>query len=190
MSAAPARAARTPTVAIALAAACLLGAEGIHTAVMGEHLAEWWAEGAFFLALSVLEGGLAAALFLAPARRAFQAAFLISIGTIALWGWSRTTGLPIGPEAAYPEPVGRADAVATLLEAVTAVALAPGVLRRESASHAPGPGAPRSSGAAVAAVAAVALTTAFGLAGADDHTHASGHTAPAPINVAAPPGDP
>src|SRR4051812_14779283 len=177
---------RAPAVAVAVAAACLLGAEGIHTAVIAEHFTEWWAEGAFFLALSLVEGGLAAALLLAPARPTCQAAVLASVGTVAVWAWSRTTGLPIGPEAGYPEPVGRADTVATLLEALTALALAPASLRHPSRPRPPVLGSRTNrSGVAAAAVAAIALTVAFGLAGADDHTHAQGHAAPAPINVAA-----
>jgi hypothetical protein len=183
MDAALARPTRTPTVAIAVAAACLLGADAIHTAVIAEHFTEWWAEGAFFLALGVLEGGLAAALLLAPARRTCRAAVLASVATIAVWAWSRTIGVPIGPEAGYPEAVGRADTIATLLEALTALALAPASLRHPRRTRPPVLGS--RTHRSTAAVAAVALATAFGLAGADDHAHNPAHTAPAPINVAA-----
>ena len=180
MDAAPVGPARAPTVAIAVAAACLLGAEGIHTAVIAEHFTEWWAEGVFFLVLSMLEGGLAAALLLTPARPTCQAAVVVSIAAIAVWAWSRTTGLPIGPEAGYPEPVGRADIVATLLEVLTALALAPAIL-----GNRPPLGVSRLRRSTAAAVAAIALTTAVGLAGADNHTHHTGHSPAAPINVAA-----
>jgi hypothetical protein len=184
MDAAVARPTRAPAVAVAVA--CLLGADAIHTAVIAEHFTEWWAEGAFFVALSVVEGGLAAALLLGPARPTCQAAVLASVGTIAVWAWSRTTGLPIGPEAGYPEPVGRADVVATLLEAITALALVPVILPNRLATRPPvGVGCARRSIAA--AVAAIALTTAFGLAGANDHTHHTDHPPAAPINVAATP---
>src|SRR3954465_14305328 len=170
MDPALARPTRAPATTIVLAAACLLGAEGIHTAVIAPHFAEWWAEGAFFLALSVLEGALAAALLLAPSRSVAQAAVLASLATIAVWAWSRTTGLPIGPEAGYPEPVGRADTVATLLEALTALALAPAMLRHPSRTRPPVLES-RTNRSTAVAVAAIALTAAFGLAGADDHTH-------------------
>ena len=176
-----------PAVTMAVAAACLLGAEGIHTAVIAEHFTEWWAEGAFFLVLSIIEGVLAAALLLAPGRRPCQGAVLASIATIAVWAWSRTTGVPIGPDAGYPEPVGRADIIATLLEALTALALLPTILPNRS----PGRASlldRRAHRPTAVAVAAVALITAFGLAGADSHTHLQGHAAPAPINVAATPG--
>src|SRR3954468_14827726 len=99
MDPALARPNRAPATTIVVAAACLLGAEGIHTAVIAEHFTEWWAEGAFFLALSIVEGALAAALLLATGRRTCQAAVLASIATIAVWAWSRTTGLPVGPDA-------------------------------------------------------------------------------------------
>jgi hypothetical protein len=183
MDAARDRPTRAPSIAIAVAVACLLGAEGIHTAVIAEHYAEWWAEGLFFLVLSMIEGGLAATLLLAPARPACQAAALASLATIAVWAWSRTTGLPIGPEAGYPEPVGRADTIATLLEALTALALAPAILRGPSRTRPPVLGS-RTHRSTAAAVAAIAVTAAFGLAGADDHTHDPTHTPPAPINVA------
>jgi hypothetical protein len=147
------------------------------------HFREWWAEGAFFFALSLLEGALGAALLFTRARRPCLAAAVLSLATIAVWAWSRTTGLPLGPEAGYPEPVGRADSVATLLEALTALALASVVLRPQGAARAPLAGRHRPHRAAAAA-AAIALATAYGVAGADDHSHA-GQAAPAPINVAA-----
>jgi hypothetical protein len=145
------------------------------------HFREWWAEGAFFFALSLLEGALGAALLFTRARRPCLAAAVLSLATIAVWAWSRTTGLPLGPEAGYPEPVGRADTVATLLEALTALALAPAALRSGLGPHPPPRSRYRST---AAALVAVAVATAFGLAGADNHTHDSAHAAPTPINVA------
>ena len=172
---------QAPRFAITVAVACLLGAEAIHTAVISEHFREWWAEGVFFFALSVLEGALAAALLLTRARQPRLAAVVLSLATIAIWAWSRTTGLPLGPEAGYPEPVGRADTVATMLEALTALALAPVVLRPQDAARAPLAGRHRPHRAAAAA--AIARATAYGVAEADDHSHAD-HAAPVPINVA------
>src|SRR3954454_18386321 len=128
MDPALARPTRDPATQTVRPAACLLGAEGIHTAVIAPHFAEWWAEGAFFLALSVLEGALAAALLLAPSRTVSQAAVLASLATIAVWAWSRTTGLPIGPEAGYPDAAGRADTTAPLLGALPALAPTPVIL--------------------------------------------------------------
>jgi hypothetical protein len=184
VDAAPARPAHAPRLAITVAAAGLLGAEAIHTAVMSEHFRQWWAEGVFFFALRVLEGGLAAALLLTRSRRPCAAALMVSVATIAVWSWSRTTGVPIGPEAAHPEPVGGPDVVATALEALTALALGPVVLRPKRGAPAPVANRDhaRRSTIAAAAAAAVALATAYGVAAADDHADA-GHAAPAPINV-------
>jgi hypothetical protein len=179
-----ARRAHAPRFAVAVAVACLLGAEAIHTAVIAEHFRDWWAEGVFFFALSVLEGALAAALLLTRARQPRLAAVVLSLATIAVWAWSRTTGLPLGPEAGYPEPVGRADTVATMLEALTALALARVVLRPQDAARAPLAVRHRPQRATAAAAAAIALATAYGVAAADDHSHAD-HAAPVPINVAA-----
>ena len=55
---------------------------------------------------------------LLPAGRAgwLGAGLLVSAGVIAVWAVSRTTGLPLGPEAGSPEPVGFADIGATLDE--------------------------------------------------------------------------
>jgi hypothetical protein len=46
----------------------------------------------------------------------------VSLAAIALWALSRTAGLPVGPEAGEPEPVGRADLAAVALEAATVLA--------------------------------------------------------------------
>ncbi|MEA2254496.1 MAG: hypothetical protein QOG35_541 [Solirubrobacteraceae bacterium] len=184
MGATLARGGRAPTVALALAAAGLLGAEGIHAAVIADHFAQWWAEGLFFFVLCVVEAGLAVALLLAPSRGVCRAAVAASVATVGVWAWSRTTGLPLGPEAGYPEPAGRADVVATLLETVTALALAPAALRSAAALRPPvlSRGPVRSTGAAVAAVA---VATAFGLSGVDAHARHAVHAPPPPINVAA-----
>ncbi|MEA2246761.1 MAG: hypothetical protein QOH46_1290 [Solirubrobacteraceae bacterium] len=169
------RNATMPALAAATAAACLLGAEAIHTAVIADHYSEWWAEGVFFFALSVLEGGLAVALVLAPGGRVCLAAVAVSVATIGVWVWSRTIGVPLGPGAGYQEPVGRADAVATLLESLTVLVLAPAAVRRPRPPRPAGRRGARLRPAAAAALA-VALVTAFGLHGAGDHAH---RTAPA-----------
>ncbi|MEA2358889.1 MAG: hypothetical protein QOI62_2149 [Solirubrobacteraceae bacterium] len=184
MGVALARRGRAPTLALAVAAACLLGAEGIHAAVIADHFAEWWAEGLFFFVLCVLEAGLAVALLLAPSRRVCQAAVAASVATVGVWAWSRTVGVPLGPNAGYPEPAGRVDVVATVLETLTALALAPTAMRSAAALRRPvlRSGPLRSTGAALVAVA---LVTAFGLSGVDAHAHHAAHAPPAPINVAA-----
>jgi hypothetical protein len=107
----------------ASAIACLFGAEIIHVDAMAHHWAEWPAAGVFFLLLSVVEGVLAALLLVRPSPEAARTAVAVSLATVAFWGISRSFGLPIGPYPGQPEPIGLADAIATLFEIATAVSL-------------------------------------------------------------------
>ena len=47
-----------------------------------------------------------------------------SLALVAVWGLSRTTGLPFGPEPGVPEEIGLPDLVSVVLELVTAAACA------------------------------------------------------------------
>jgi hypothetical protein len=51
-----------------------------------------------------------------PSAGWLGAGIFVSVGVIAVWAVSRTAGLPLGPEAGSPEPVGFADVGATLDE--------------------------------------------------------------------------
>jgi hypothetical protein len=123
-----------------LAVAGLLGSAAIHAAVVPEHLKEWNDAGVFFIVLTAAELAVAAAILLRPQQRAWLlAAAVISIGPLLVWSYSRTAGMPFGPEAGVPEAVGVPDCVACALELatlVTAVVLlrATGWLRRPAAS--------------------------------------------------------
>jgi hypothetical protein len=174
---------RAPSAgAIVVAAACLLGDEVIHTVVIAPHFREWWATGTFFFVLSVLEGGLAAALLVAPSRRLAQAIVVVSIGTVAVWAWSRTVGVPIGPSAGSTEPVGKPDLVATGMEVATAIALLP-LARGRAAAGRISVAAVR--GRPMTIVAIVALLTAYASAGAARY---DSHAAHRPV-VEITPGD-
>jgi hypothetical protein len=41
---------------------------------------------------------------------------LVNVGAVLVWATSRTIGLPIGPEAGLPEPVGFPDLLASSFE--------------------------------------------------------------------------
>src|SRR5829696_2318373 len=113
------------------AVATLAGSASIHASVTAEHFEEWFAEGAFFLLLQVVEMVLALAIAGRRAtRNTYKAAIVASIATIAVWAVSRTVGMPIGPDAWTAEPVGRSDAISTLLELMTAAVLVPLVAPR------------------------------------------------------------
>ena len=117
----------------AVLVAGLLGAAAVHAAVVPEHLGEWPAAGGFFVLLTLAE--IAAAALVATHRRwALPMALAVSVGPLLLWLWSRTLGMPFGPEPWTPEAVGLADLAAGALELTTlalAVALLPARLPRE-----------------------------------------------------------
>jgi hypothetical protein len=103
-------------------ASTLLGAAVIHAAQAPSHLAEWWAAGVTFVGLAAAQALLGGAAALRTDRWLWQLAQVVSLATIGLWVLSRTVGLPVGPEAGLPEPVGRADLAAVGLETVTVLA--------------------------------------------------------------------
>jgi plastocyanin len=109
----------------AAAVAFLVGAALIHAVWMVIHLQEWAWAGNFFLLLALTESALALALIVIPGPRTYVAAIVVSLGTVVVWAVSRTVGMPIGPEAGLPEPVGAPDLMATLFELLTAATLAP-----------------------------------------------------------------
>jgi hypothetical protein len=108
-----------------LAVGLLAGAAAIHAGQVRAHLEEWTPAGVAFIVMGALEAVLAVAILLAPSRGSYLAAIWISQATIALWLFSRTIGIPFGPERFTPEDIGRADAIATTLEALTWIVLTP-----------------------------------------------------------------
>ncbi|MEY2417674.1 MAG: hypothetical protein QOG90_354 [Actinomycetota bacterium] len=104
-----------------LCALALVVTAVIHLAVVPEHLHEWPAAGVFFVVLSIVELGLAAAVVRGKSRTTFLVGGAISVASAALWMASRTVGLPIGPEAFSPEAIAAPDVFATVLEALAAV---------------------------------------------------------------------
>jgi len=105
-----------------LGALLVLAAGVLHLAQIDVHLEEGWHVAGFFAATGVgqLTGG---AWLLRPRRPVWLWITIIaSAGVIAVWIVSRTFGLPF-VEGGEPEPVGIADAFASLLEAVTIVTL-------------------------------------------------------------------
>jgi hypothetical protein len=101
-----------------------IGAAAIHFAVMPEHLAEWWAFGVFFAVLAWFQALWAVGYLVRPSTTLTWLAIGINLATVVVWAFTRTIGLPFGPEPGMPEAVGASDVVATILE----VALAAGLL--------------------------------------------------------------
>lgn len=106
-----------------LLALALVGGALIHLAVVPEHFEEWVAAAWFFVALAVAQA-VAAFLVLrwpAPARGLLLLVAALSAGPLVVWAWSRTWGLPVGPDPGVPEAVGLPDIAAGLLELVALV---------------------------------------------------------------------
>ena len=99
-----------------LLAVGLVGAAAIHAAVVPEHLAEWGAAGVFFVILTAAELVVAALLVRRSGPVGLVATAVVSAGPLALWLWSRTAGMPFGPEPGAAERVGLPDSAACVLE--------------------------------------------------------------------------
>jgi hypothetical protein len=109
-----------PRLALVIAVCGLFGAEAIHTAVIQEHIDEWLPFGLFFLGLSITEGLLAVALITKPSRWVIRLVIGVSLGTVVLWLYTRTVGVPLGPMAGHVEELGRLDTACSVLELMTA----------------------------------------------------------------------
>jgi hypothetical protein len=150
-----------PEVLQVLLGAALAASAVIHAAVIGEHLHQWPAAGIFFIALTTAELAGAAALILAGPRPAvLLGAAAISAGPLVLWTYSRTLGIPFGPGAGTPEPIGLPDLAAFVLETATLLAAATLLANREWLHRPPVPAHLR----ALLLTALIAVTT-IGLAG-------------------------
>ena len=100
-----------------------VGAAAIHFWVVPEHLEEWAAAGAFFIALGVFQAAWAVAYLWRPSRSVIHAGILANLATVALWVVSRTIGLPFSPEPWKPEEIGVLDVAASALEFVLVAGL-------------------------------------------------------------------
>lgn len=89
----------------------------IHALAMVDHFAHYWLYGVFFLGLTytqVLWG--AGILRRAPTARVLRIGAWANLALVALWLLTRTVGVPFGPEAGDPEPIGSMDIAAVVVE--------------------------------------------------------------------------
>ena len=156
------RSAESPEVLRFTVAVASAGAATIHFAVIDQHFAEYWLFGVFFVAVALAQLGWVVAVVRNPTRTVYVVGALGNALIAVTWVISRTTGLPFGPEAGEPEPVGLADAVSTAFELTVVVGalllLRPLELRRSWEMR---------SVRLVVAIAAIVITTLAlaGLAG-------------------------
>ena len=99
------------SLALASASAAL-----IHVMAASHHFSEWWLFGTGFVVMAVLQLVTAIALERTRWRLALPAVVLVNAPIVVLWVWSRTLGLPFGPEAGEAEAVGIADTLCTVTE--------------------------------------------------------------------------
>jgi hypothetical protein len=176
-------------------AGLMLGAAGIHFAMMGEHAGMSWTHGTFFAVIAWLQVGVAATILLRPSRSVALACIGINIATLAVWVLTRTVGIAIGGDGA-PEAWGRVDAVCAVFEGLAVVAamllLSTRVSRRPISVEVGAAGAAFVA-VVVAAVTALVFSPAFASGAgtsADGHDHggatvasaAGGHTHGAPVD--------
>lgn len=163
---------RTAYFLLALAA---MGAGVIHLTFVHEHLEEWRPLGIAFLIAGALQIVWAGAMAAGGSRRLLRIGAIGSTVFIGVYLMSRTTGLPLGPEAFEPEAFGAADLLCCALEvpvALGALLLArrPEALRR--------PVTKRLAVVVAAAVVMVGSATSVAVASPSSHHHETCDSAP------------
>lgn len=156
---------RVPATAPAtqLVAAGLVGAGVIHAAVTPAHIREWPAAGVFFVVVAAAAIVTAAALLRQSSPGPLLAAVVVSAVPLAVWLCSRTVGVPVGPGAGEPEPVGLADSATAVLELGVLLLAGHRIRARRRLVHA----SEVSRDATRMALAAAVAVTVLGLGGSD-----------------------
>lgn len=153
-----------------------LGAGLVHVAVIQEHLDYWVPAGVFFAVIALAQIGWGVAALMrdrAPVPWVVAAA---TIGVVTLWALSRTTGLPVGPDAGTPEAVGTADVLCMVLHGLVIGGVL--IARRGTPAASPATVRPRAGrvlvGLGAGALVMSALTTPA-LAATEAGEHARPH---------------
>jgi hypothetical protein len=113
-----------------------IGAAVIHFAVIGQHLDEWWLAAIFFFAVALFQLVWAMLVLVRPSMLAYLSGAVVNALVVVTWVVSRTSGVPVGPEAGEREPVGFPDALATAYELLLVVLVV--VLVSRPPGHLPG----------------------------------------------------
>jgi hypothetical protein len=184
----PSRAAASAlSVAQPMLALLSLSAAAIHFAVIGEHFDEWFLAGVFFSVIAWLQALWSAGVLVWPSRSLLIAGAVGNLVIAVIWTFSRTTGLPIGPDAGTPEAVGFADVLSTALELLIVAGCAVLLASKRQVGRPSGVGNNIAIVVVTVAVAtlttaAIAVGTGHQEAGAGEHHGArSSGAQPAPI---------
>jgi hypothetical protein len=171
---------RRDTAVRGIALACI-GAGSIHLALGPAHMSEWAPLGVGFVLSGVVQVLLGLVLLRWSARLPLAAVAVLTSGLAAVWLVSRTTGLPVGPGAFSPDPVGRADLICVGLESV--VALGALILLRRPAVGLTPTGRRTTWLSVLAATAIVGSSTGVAVAAPHGHEHAPCPSTPVPSGV-------
>lgn len=101
-----------------------LAAGAIHFAVAPEHFREAVVFGTFMVVVGALQVGAGLLLIARPTRALVRALILGSLMVVAIYGTSRTTGLPFGPHPGQAEPIGAVDLLSKSIEVALLIVLA------------------------------------------------------------------
>jgi hypothetical protein len=93
-----------------------LGAALIHFAASPEHFEESALYGAFFVVCGVAQVGWPVLAVMRPGRCLLLAGAAGNLAVAGLWLWTRTVGIPLGPERGVVEAVTPVDLLAGLAE--------------------------------------------------------------------------
>ena len=99
-------------------AALALGAGIIHFAVSADHYEVTWMHGTFFAVVAWLQVSWAVGVVLKPTRTLLIAGVVLNAAVIGGWVMSRVWGTPFGDAPWNPEPIGWADGLSVIFEAL------------------------------------------------------------------------
>jgi hypothetical protein len=105
------RSALLPLVGIGTAAAA-----SVHFVVMPHHFEEGTIYGVFFAATATLQVAFALLVLMRPSRPLLAVGLFANFAVVVLWLFTRTVGIPLGPDAGGTEAVGGLDILATAFE--------------------------------------------------------------------------
>lgn len=108
------------------AAGLSFAAAAVHLMAGPGHVAEWWAYGLFFFGAAAVQAAYGLLLatrgiegwggWLAVRRRVYCTGIVLTVAVVAVWIVSRTVGVPVGPAAFEPEPLGFLDVTSKVME--------------------------------------------------------------------------
>ena len=88
----------------------------VHFSVIPSHFREHWLFGTFFVLATAFQAGWAVLVARHGSALLYGVGAAVNAAVALAWVISRTTGLPIGPHAGEPEPLGFADVLVTAYE--------------------------------------------------------------------------